>query len=56
MIRDECCDGYEPWWVEQVVLARREAAGRRRDRVLTNAVGYALVIGAMLWASLRDLM
>jgi hypothetical protein len=56
MIYDEGCDPYEGTWAEQVARARREAQARQRSRVITNAVGYGLVAGGMLWACLRWLL
>ena len=53
MIYDQGCDPYEESWAEQAVRERRAVRARRRDHLITNAVGYALVVGGMLWACLR---
>ena len=51
MIYDPSCDPYEERWVAQAVRARRRA--RRRGQLITNAVGYALVLAGMMWVCLR---
>jgi hypothetical protein len=53
MIYDQGCDPYEDAWQQEAVRARRRARARRRDQLITNAVGYALVAGGMLWVCLR---
>lgn len=53
MIYDEGCDPHEASWAEQVAEARREAAARRRHKLLTSTVGYGLVLGGLVWAWLR---
>lgn len=53
MIYDPSCDPYEESWVEQAAQARRRAGARRREQLITNAVGYALVLAGMMWVCLR---
>lgn len=53
MICDPGCDPYEEGWAEQVARAQRRARARRRDQLITNAVGYALVLAGMMWVCLR---
>lgn len=53
MIYDQGCDRREESWREQAARARRAAGTRRRDQLITNAVGYTLLLGGMLWACLR---
>lgn len=53
MIHDPGCDPYEDIWAEQATQARHRARTRRRDQLITNAVGYALVLGGMAWVCLR---
>ena len=56
MIYDQGCDPYEESWAEQAARASRATGTRRRDKLITNAVGYALVLAGMLWVCLRWLM
>ena len=53
MIYDPGCDPYEESWAEQAARTRRERATRRRGELITNAVGYALVLAGMVWVCLR---
>jgi hypothetical protein len=52
MIHDPGCDPYKEMWAEQATQARHRARMRRRQ-LITNAVGYALVLGGMAWVCLR---
>ncbi len=55
-IQDKGCDANEGWWAEEMARVDSEARGRSRDKLITYAVGYALVLGGVLWACLRWLV
>lgn len=56
MIYDPGCDAHQESWAEPAARTREQARTRRREKLITHAVGYALVAGGTLWACLRWLL
>ena len=50
---DPGCDPYEESWAEPAARVQSRARARRRGQLITNAVGYALVLAGMMWVCLR---